>query len=132
MATNSNVDIIRGAYDALAQGDVPAILARCDPAIEWTEAEGFPYAGTYIGPDAVLNGVIMRLGSEWTPFQVTPTEFIDGGDQVVALGRYAGTYNETGKSFDAAFAHVWTLRDGKVVRFRQYVDSALVQEALQP
>ena len=128
---SATVDTIRAGYDALATGNVPAILAMCDPAIEWTEAEGFPYAGTYIGPDAVLSGVIARLGSEWTPFQVKPAEFIDGGDQVVVLGRYAATYNETGKSFDAAFAHVWTLRDGKVVRFRQYVDSALVQEALQ-
>jgi hypothetical protein len=126
---SANVDVIRGGYDALARGDVPAVLAMLDPAVEWTEAEGFPYAGTYTGPDAVLTGVVARLGSEWTPFQVKPAEFIDGGDQVVVLGRYAGTYNATGKSFDAAFAHVWTLRDGKVVRFRQYVDSALVQEA---
>ena len=129
---SANTDTIRAGYDAMAKGDVPGVLGMLDPAVEWTEAEGFPYAGTYTGPEAVVNGVFARLGSEWTPFTVTPTEFIDGGDQVVVLGRYAGTYNETGKSFDAAFAHVWTLRDGKAVRFRQYVDSALVQEALQP
>ena len=59
------------------------------------------------------------------------SELIAGGDQVVALGRYSGTYRETGKPMHADFAHVWTLRDGKAVRFRQYFDSALVQDALR-
>lgn len=107
------------------------MLAALDPNVEWTEAEGFPYRGTYTGPDAVLNGVLARLGSEWDGFQVTSRETIDGGDQIVSLGRYAGTYKAIGKALEADFAHVWTLRDGKVVRFRQSVDSALVQEALR-
>lgn len=128
---STNTDTIRGIYDAIAQGDVPTVLAALDANCQWTEAEGFPYRGTYSGPDAVLNGVLARLGSEWDGFQAVPHEFIDGGDQVVSLGRYSGTYKATGKAFEADFAHIWSLRDGKVVRFRQYVDSALVQEALQ-
>ncbi|MFW6074443.1 MAG: nuclear transport factor 2 family protein [Chloroflexota bacterium] len=128
---SANTDIIRGIYEAVAQGDVPTVLEALDSNCQWTEAEGFPYAGTYTGPDEILNGVLARLGSEWDGFQVKPHEFIDGGEHVVALGRYAGAYKATGKDFDAAFAHVWTLEGGKVVRFHQYVDSALVQEALQ-
>jgi len=129
MATNP--ELVRNLYDALARGDVPTVLAGLDPGVEWTEAEGIPYRGTYIGPEAVLNGVFARLATEWDGFQVTPREHIDGGDQVVTLGRYAGAYKATGKAFEADFAHVWTLRDGKVIRFRQYVDSALVQDAIQ-
>lgn len=128
---SANTDTIRSLYDAVDRGDVPTVLAALDPNVEWTEAEGFPYRGTYTGPDAVLNGVLARLASEWDSFRLTPHEFIDGGDQVVTLGRYAGTYKATGKSFEADFAHIWSVRDGSVVRFRQYVDSALVQEALQ-
>ena len=128
---SANTDTIRSMYEAFARGDVPAVLATLDANVEWTEADGFPYRGTYTGPDAVLNGVFARLGSEWDGFRAEPREFIDGGDQVVVLGRYSGTYKETGKAFEADFAHVWSLRDGKVLRFRQYVDSALVQEALR-
>jgi uncharacterized protein len=128
---STNADVIRGLYDALAQGDVPSILAALNPQVEWTEAEGIPYAGTYVGPDAVLNNVLAKLATEWDGFTVTPHDVIDGGDKVVSTGRYAGTYKETGKSFECDFAHVWTLRDGKVVRFHQYVDSAIVQEALK-
>jgi ketosteroid isomerase-like protein len=127
----SSLESVRGVYDAFAKGDVPAVLGFLSADIEWTEAEGFPYGGTYTGPDAVLAGVFMRLGTEWDGFAVVPEEFIDGGDRVVALGEYTGTYKATGKSFRANFAHVWTLREGKAVRFVQYVDTLLVHKALQ-
>ena len=128
----SNLDSVRGVYDAFARGDIPAVLGFLSPHIEWTEAEGFPYGGTYVGPEAVLNGVFMRLGTEWDGFAAVPDEFIDGGDTVVALGAYGGTYKATGKSIQADFAHVWKVRDGKAVRFTQYVDTLIIQRALQP
>ena len=127
----SYLNLIQGAYKAFAEGDVPSVLGILSPDIAWTEAEGFPYGGTYIGPNAVLEGVFMRLGAEWDGFTVVPAEFIDGGDTVVALGQYSGTYKATGKSFQADFAHVWKIRDGKAVRFVQYVDTLLVHRALQ-
>jgi uncharacterized protein len=127
----SNLDAVRGVYQAFAEGDVPSVLGFLSPDLEWTEAEGFPYGGTYRGPDAVLDGVFMRLATEWDGFAAVPHEFIDGGDTVVALGRYSGTYKATGKGFEAEFAHVWKIRDGKAVRFIQYVDSLLVHRALQ-
>ncbi len=74
----------------------------------------------------------MRLGTEWEGFAAGPDEFIDGGDTVVVLGKYSGTYKATGKSFRANFAHVWKVREGKAVRFVQYVDTLIVQRALQP
>jgi len=128
----SNVNAVQGAYEAFARGDVPAVLGFLDAGIAWTEAEGFPYGGTYNGPDAVLEGVLMRLGTEWDGFTVMPDEFIDGGDTVVVLGHYGGTYKATGKRFQTDFAHVWKIRDGKAVRFVQYTDTLIIQRALQP
>jgi ketosteroid isomerase-like protein len=127
-----NLELVRGAYDAFARGDVPAVLGILSPDVEWTEAEGFPYGGTYNGPAAVLEGVFTRLGTEWDGFAAVPGEFVDGGDVIVALGSYSGTYKATGKSFRADFAHVWKLRDGKAEKFVQYVDTLIVQRALQP
>ena len=127
----SNVNVIQGAYAAFAKGDVPGVLGILSPDIAWTEAEGFPYGGTYNGPNAVLEGVFMRLGAEWDGFAAVPDEFIDGGDAVVVLGKYSGKYKATGKSFQANFAHVWKLQDGKAIRFTQYVDTLLVHRALQ-
>ncbi len=129
--SNQNLDSVRGVYEAFAKGDIPSVLGFLSSDVVWVEAEGFPYGGTYHGPDAVLAGVFMRLGSEWEGFAAVPHEFIDGGDTVVALGKYSGTYKATGKSFQADFAHVWKIQGGKAFGFIQYVDSLLVHRALQ-
>jgi len=126
-----NLDIIRDIYSAFAKGDVPAVLSAFSTDIHWTEAEGFPYGGIYIGPDAVLSNVFMKLGTEWDGFRAVPHAFVTEGDTVVALGDYGGTYKATGKSFSAPFAHVWTLHDGKILRFQQYTDTAVVQAAVR-
>ena len=128
--SNQNLTGVQGVYSAFAKGDVPGVLGFLDADIEWTEAAGFPYGGTYIGPNAVLEGVFMRLGTEWDGYAAVPEEFIDAGSRIVALGKYSGTYKATGKSFEANFAHVWTLRDGKAVKFVQYADTRKVQDAL--
>jgi len=127
----SDLNSVREVYNAFAKGDMPAVLGSLSREIEWTEAEGFPYGGTYRGPKAVLEGVFMRLGSEWEGFAAVPDEFIDGGDTIVTLGKYSGTYKRTGKSFQANFAHVWKMSDGKAIRFVQYVDTLVVHRALQ-
>ncbi len=127
----SNLNAVQDVYKAFAEGDIPRVLGFLSPGIAWTEAEGFPYGGTYNGPEAVLEGVFMRLGTEWDGFAAVPDEFIDGGDTIVVLGKYSGTYKATGKSFQANFAHVWTIQEGKSIRFVQYADTLLVQRALQ-
>lgn len=127
----SNLNSIKAVYDAFATGNIATVIGALSPEIDWTEAEGFPYGGTYHGPKAVLEGVFMRLGTEWEGFAAVPDEFIDGGDTIVVLGTYSGTYKATGKSFQAKFAHVWKLEAGKAIRFTQYVDTLLVQRALQ-
>jgi uncharacterized protein len=129
-ATRSNVQLIRQLYQAFARGDVPGVLGTFDPGIEWISAEGAPYPGTFIGPDAVVSNIFARIGSEWDGFRVEPAEVLDAGEHVVALGRYHGAYKQTGRAMSAAFAHVWTVRDGRVVRFRQYVDTRKMVEAM--
>lgn len=125
-----NSDTIRNVYAAFARGDVPAVLSALAPDVSWTEAEGFPYGGTYIGPDAVLKHVFMRLGTEWNGFAAVAHEFISEGDAVVALGEYSGRYKATGKHFATPFVHVWKFHNGKVATFRQHTDTAVVQRAL--
>ena len=82
----SNVDVIRGVYESFARGDVPGVLEALARNIRWTEAEGFPYAGTYTGPDAILENVFMRLGTEWDGYAAVPQEFVAQSDRVIALG----------------------------------------------
>jgi len=95
-----------------------------------TEAAGFPYAGTYIGFEAIAAGVFQRLATEWEDYRAEARAYLEDGDQVAAFGVYSGTYRATGKAMTATFAHLYTLRDGKIVSMEQVVDSALVMRAL--
>jgi uncharacterized protein len=129
---NSPVDIVRGFYDALGRGDVPGVLGRLHDKLEWTEAKGFPYySGTWHSPQEVLEKLLVPLSQEWDGFSARAHEFIAQGDRVVSLGEYSGKFKATGKSMSAAFAHVWTIRDGRLARFDMYTDTAKVREALK-
>jgi ketosteroid isomerase-like protein len=128
-----NVEIMRGGYEAFARGDVPSVLALFAPDIEWREAESNPYkpdGKAWIGPDAIVQNLFMRLGSEWDGFTVTPKALHDAGDTVVAECRYTGVHRATGKSIDAQACHVWRFDDGKIASFQQYVDTAQMQDAM--
>ena len=125
------VATVRRFYDALGRRDLAAVLSVLDARIEWTEAERFPYySGTWHGPQAVLNNLLIPLARDWEGFSAKVHELIAAGDRVVSLGTYAGTSKKTGRSFSAAFAHVWTVRGEKLVRFNMYTDTAKVLEAL--
>ena len=123
----TNGEIISGIYAAFAKGDVPTVLGAMDPNIEWNEAEGFMYGGIYTGPNAIVENVFMKFATEWEGFTVVPDKIVDGGDgNVVSLGTYSGKYLKTGKSMSVPFAHAWELRDGKIVKMRQYLDTLVV------
>lgn len=128
-----NVNVVKSLYDAFGRGDIPAVLGGMSPEIRWHEAEGNPYRPSgeaWVGPDAVLNELFVKLGEEWDGFTVHPKTFLDAGDSVVVEGRYTGTYKATGKSLDAQVCHVWDVRDGAVTRFQQYVDTARLREVM--
>ena len=129
----SNIDLIRSVYDAFGRGDIPAVLGAMDADLEWREAEGNPYepsGNPWRGPDAVLNNLFMKLGTEWDGFSVYPKEFYDAGDTVIVEVRYAGTYKPTGKSLDAQACHVFRVRDGKLTSMQQYTDTAQFQDVM--
>lgn len=126
MATNK--EVIENAYASFARGDVPAALGAMADDIRWTEADGFPLAGTYVGPQAVLEGVFMRLGEIGDGFAVVPEQFLAEGDTVVVLGTYSWKHKSSGEPAFVKMAHVWTMDGGKAVAFQQHVDTLKVRE----
>lgn len=127
----SNVDIVRATYEGDSEANGRNLLAALAPDAEWTEAAGFPYAGTYVGAESIVKNVHERLGREWEGYRAAVDSFYDAGEHVIAQGFYHGVYRATGKGFVASFAHIYTLRDGKIVKFVQIVDSAKVLEAMR-
>ena len=130
--SQENMAVIRGMYEFFSKGDVTSVLGQMHQQIEWREAENFIYAdrSPYRGPQAVLEGVFMRLASEWADFKVMPEEWLDAGNHIVVLGTYSGRHKESAKEVRAQFAHIWGVTHGRVVRFQQYTDTKQFADAI--
>ncbi|MDI1273607.1 nuclear transport factor 2 family protein [Polaromonas sp.] len=126
----THLNIIADHYAASTRQDTAAMMADVAPDVRWTEMAGFPCAGTWVGPEQVIEQVFQALGAAWTSYRFELQELIDAGDRVIALGVYHGTYGKTGKSMQARVAHVWRLENGKMVQFEQFTDTLLVAQAM--
>ena len=75
--SQENVNIVREMYAAFAKGDVSTVIAALDPQVQWWEAENLLYAdgNPYIDPQAVLEGVFMRIGQEWEGYTLDDKVF---------------------------------------------------------
>ena len=120
-----NVAVVRGVYEAFAKGDVSKLLEVLDEEVEWHEAEHVTYwpGGAFIGPQAVLEGVIARIPNDFDGFSIDVERITGFGNTVLVEARYRGTVRATGLQLDAQVAHVWDFRDGKAVHWQQYTDT---------
>ena len=132
MSESRNVQVVKDAYAAFLRGDVAAILALVDDNVQWHAVKGAegvaPHAGLRQGRAAV-GQFFQQVGGtiEFTKFE--PREFIADGDQVAVIGDYEGKLKANGTKMKSDWVMVFTLRDGKVVRFREWTDSAQLVRA---
>ena len=133
MTTLQNIQVIDAFYNALSTGDVPTVQGLMHPKIEWNEAEGNSLAdgNPYIGPDAIIEGVIARLGANHEYFGLKDIKTHGmSGNMVLATLRYDAKVKATGKTYNAQAAHLWTLNEaGKITGFQQYIDTKKLADA---
>lgn len=127
---STNLDIIRKTYESSPEENGQNLFAALADNFEWTEAAGFPYAGTYLNAEALVEGLFKRFATEWDDFRPVVHEYIADGNHVAAFGTYSGTFKATGKSMTASFVHHYELQNGKIVRMTQCVDSYMVRQAM--
>ncbi len=122
------VELIRRMYDAFAAADFDTILEIADPDIEVLQSDGLPWGGHHRGHEEL--GTFMLTLAGMIESVVTHHELFAAGDRVIQVGRTAGTVRATGEHFDIPEVHVWTVRDGRAVRFEAYVDTPAMRAAL--
>jgi len=129
-----NLAVVKQVYADFAAGDMESFTALLAPDIVWNEAENNELAdgNPYIGVDAIMSGIMGRLGADYDSFAVAPESFMADGDEVVMFGRYKAKYKSTGKSMNPQVVHHYTMKDGKVIAFQQYVDTLALKEAATP
>lgn len=126
---SANVDLVKNFYNHFKTQDKQSYLRLCDDDIEWTVMKNVPNGGTYIGKQDVFEEYFPKLFSNFKEFHAIPEEFLDAGQRVVVLGKYQGI-GKTGKKFQSPFAHIYTIKNGKISKFKQYTDTTAIQNAL--
>ncbi len=133
MSAKTPLEIVQASYMAFGAGDMTAFLADMSPDVEWHSgyAPDVPLNGVWRGHDGVIT-LVQTIGASVDIHQFQVVEFIAQGDKVVVLGFEEAAAKSTGRSYRNEWAHVWTVREGRVARIRTYNDSATVAAAFGP
>ena len=132
MSEQDNIAIVQQAYNNFQTGNIPALLGQLSDDVTWQlpEMENVPFSGKRTTP-AGVGDFFSLIGDNEEPLRFEPREFVAQGDKVVSLGYYQWRLKANGREFDSDFAHVFTIRDGKVVAFQEYTDTAACAAAYQ-
>jgi len=132
MKEEANKRVVRDGYKKFRTGDINGLLKLCSPDIDLTvpEVENSPFAGPWHGRRSVEEFFnLFSDTQEITDFE--PREFIAQGEKVVVLGRRTSTVRSTGRHYSTEWVHVFTVRDGKLVSFHEFYDTAAALRAYQ-
>lgn len=127
------LDVVQRLYAAFSTRDRTVILGVLHPDVEWVQNDGFPGGGRHVGSTHVLDNVLSQFRREWEDFGAHVAEWIEdsAGECVIAIGEYRGRNLRSGRTVRAAFAHVYEVDAGRVVRFRQFTDTAEFRRAME-
>ena len=132
MSEQENVNLVQQIYGDFKTGNIEALLAKIDPNIVWElpEIQNVPFAGKRNGREAVADFFkVVNASQEALRFDAMG--YVAQGDRVVSLGTYEWHVFDTGRTFTANFAHVFTIQNGAVTEFTEYTDTALAEHAYQ-
>lgn len=131
--SQENINTINKLYEAFNNREYEAVLSFFDPAIAWIAADNSPLAdkSPYQGTDAIREGVFARIAAGYEKLSVRIDEIFGAEERVVVLGYYDGIPRSNGKQSFTQLAHIWTLANGKPVRFQQYIDTRKVAESFK-
>jgi ketosteroid isomerase-like protein len=132
MNEQENINLVKQSYERFLKGDITGVIQMATDDVEW-ETPGpsdIPMAGKYKGHEQV-GQFFTKLANTFEPVSFTPQEFIAQNDKVVTLGEYTWRVKSNGRTFSSKWAHVATVRDGKLSSFREYTDTAAAVDAIR-
>ena len=127
----ANIALVQSMYTAFFKRDLASIFAACTPDIDWESIgprKGYPIFGPRRGVGEVEQ-FFQTLAEVHQFSEFSPKEFLASGETVVVLGHYAFTISHNRRVVASDWAHAFTIRDGKVAKFREHTDSAKIVEA---
>ena len=130
MSIEANVQTVKDFFAAIGSGDKKRMLALAAEDIEWIiPGKDWPLAGTRHGHAGLAD--LLETASRSIEMSTQPREFIAQGDRVLVIGFATGKIKATNKTFEDDWIFAMTVRDGKVTRIREYVDTQALARASQ-
>lgn len=116
---SDNTQRVTEAYECFARGDIPSLLEMMSDDVDWETPGILPQSGTFRGRDGV-GEFFAGVAESWSELEVDSEDLVADGDHVLSLGQARGKLSG-GADADYRFCHAFTLNDGQIVRFREYV-----------
>jgi ketosteroid isomerase-like protein len=131
MSIEKNVQVVKDFFAAIGSGDKQSVLALVAEDIEWiVPGEDWPLAGTHRGR-AGLADVLKKASEEIETTYPKPPEFVAQGDRVLVVGVATGKIKATNKTFEDHWVFDITVRNGKVTKIREYIDTQALARAAE-
>jgi ketosteroid isomerase-like protein len=128
---SDSVTTVRRFLEAILAGDVETAMSYVDDDVEMNTAEHHPFlADQYRGRQGFLD-VMPQIANELDGFRFDILRILGCGDSAISQLRYQGTVKKTGRSFDVPAVFIWDVRDGRIVRNQEYVDTWAFTNAFQ-
>jgi uncharacterized protein len=129
MSIEQNVQTVKDFFAAMGGGNKQDLLALVAEDIEWIiPGEDWPRAGTHRG-HAELADVLQKASEEVEMTYPKPPEFVAQGDRVLVVGVATGKIKATNKPFKDDWVFDITVRNGKVTKIREYIDTQALARA---
>jgi ketosteroid isomerase-like protein len=126
--SRENLEIVRAIHDALAAGESPASLGLLHPDIQYVNPAEAVEPGTRRGL-AAYEDAMRSMNDSFEDVRIDVREIKDVGDKVVVLATYTARGRSSGAQRQNEDGYVWTIRDGKAIRFEWFNDPAKALEA---
>jgi len=130
MSTEKNVQTVKDFFAAIGRGDREDLLALVAEDIEWIiPGEDWPLAGTRRGHAGLAD--LLETASKTMETSTEPREYVAQGDRVLIVGVATGKIKATNKPFKDDWVFAITVRNGKVTKIREYIDTQALARASQ-
>ena len=133
MTTQENKQLAINGYQMFLKGNIEGILDMCTDDVEWTSVDlpGVPFAGAFHGKTGVMD-FFQKLSSAVEFLDYQPHTFIADEDKVAVSGVSTARVRATGATYDDIWVHIFTMKNGKTVRFEQFHNTAAAVAAFAP
>jgi hypothetical protein len=129
MSIEKNVRVVKDFFAAIGSGDKQRVLALVAEDIEWiVPGEDWPLAGTHRGHAGIAD-VLQKASEEVETTYPAPPEFVAQGDRVLVIGVATGKIKATNRAFKDEWVFDITVRDGKLTKIREYIDTQALARA---